>query len=162
MTFSPTLKQPAKRKKRQHKKMRPRLYQPKPKHIMGGGMAYFSSPVAIQRGRGLGGLLASVARSIIPIFKKPLVQKGLKRLGKHALTIGTEALGNTLVDNKENISFRDELKRSAKQQAQALIKEIRAVNKSGTKNKKRLVTPKHQKGVHKKEKRYQHRSDIFN
>lgn len=137
MTMMPAKRGRPKRKPNRKKRitttfpLRPRVYQPNPSQLIGGGsMAYFRSPVSVQRGRGLGGFLASVARSIVPIFRKPIIQKGLKSLGQHAILAGTDAVGKALargsMEEKEPQSFRDEMRRSARQHAQALVKEIRA------------------------------------
>lgn len=111
-------------------------------------MAYFRSPVSVQRGRGLGGFLASVARSIVPIFRKPIIQKGLKRLGQHAILAGTDAVGKALArgntEEKEPQSFRDEMRRSARQHAQALVQEIRTAAMRPPDS----FTPKTPRGAH--------------
>lgn len=82
----------------------------------GGGQANF--PVfqgsVIQRGYGLGGLIASLSRSIIPLLGKtvkPLLKEGVKRaipviketateVGKHALSTGTKTLADVLANKK--------------------------------------------------------------
>ena len=52
-----------------------------------GGQAllpYFTSPVAYQRGRGLGSLVRSLFRPVKSLFKKPIIRKGLTKLGTAA------------------------------------------------------------------------------
>ena len=61
--------------------------------IMHGGalLPHFRSPVSYQRGRGLGGLLRGIVRAVVPLFKKPIVRRGLKNLGKAAAASAWEA-----------------------------------------------------------------------
>lgn len=68
----------------------------------------------IQRGYGLGGLIAGLARSIVPFIGKtiapivargarhaiPIVKKGAVELGKHAFKSGTQSLADVLAKKK--------------------------------------------------------------
>lgn len=100
-------------------------------------MSYFSSPVSYQRGRGLDGLIRGVFRLIKPLFKKPLVKKGLKALGKAATAAALEA-GQKALQAKDIHAFAPALKESGKQQAKDLLKRI--TGGKGKINHKRTVS----------------------
>ena len=90
--------------------------------MTGAALPYFSSPISLQRGRGWGGVLRSLFRGITPIFKKPIVKRGLKSLGKRAATALVEA-GQTALKNEE--SFGPALKKAGKIEAEKLLKAIK-------------------------------------
>lgn len=58
----------------------------------GGSLPHFHSAVAFQRGHGLGGVLGKFLRYIVPILKKPVVKRTLKRVGRAALHTGLDTL----------------------------------------------------------------------
>ena len=90
-------------------------------HMTGAGsIPYFHSSVGFQRGRGLGSMLSSLVRRVVPLFKKPIVQKGLKTLGTTAASALLEAGQKALSDDP--ITFKQALAESSKTGAQQLIK----------------------------------------
>ena len=93
-----------------------------PRVMTGGALPYFSSAVSLQRGRGWGGVLRSLFRGITPIFKKPIVKRGLKSLGKRAATALVEA-GQSALKNEQ--SFGPALKKAGKHEAEKLLKAIK-------------------------------------
>ena len=86
-------------------------------------LPHFRSTISYQRGRGLGGLIRGLFRRVTPIFKKPIVRKGLKTLGKAAATAMLEAGQQALQD--DGPSFTSALKSSSRKQAQHLIRQAR-------------------------------------
>lgn len=88
--------------------------------MSGGNMAHFSSPILYQHGRGLGGVLSGIFKSVIPFFKKSIVRKGLKRIGKSAAMAGLEALNTSMSDAPNRPTFKDALKQSVKGQTRTL------------------------------------------
>ena len=112
-------------------------------------LPYFSSPVAYQRGRGLGSLVRALFRPVKTLFKKPIVRKGLKKLGTaaaHALVeAGKEAL------TQEDVTFGNALKKSSKQQAQDLLKQVQQnmTGKGGKRKRLKLPVSKKQDSVKK-------------
>ena len=89
----------------------------------GRNLAHFRSTVAYQRGRGLGGLLRSLFRTITPIFKKPIVKQGLKSLGKSAATAMLEA-GQKALDEEDVRAFGPALRDATKKQVVASGKRL--------------------------------------
>lgn len=88
----------------------------------GGAMLpHFSSSVGYQRGRGLGGLIGSLIRRVIPLFSKPIVKKGLTSMGKAAATALLEAGQKSLSD--QSTSFKQALGQSSRQQAKKLMEQ---------------------------------------
>lgn len=88
----------------------------------GASLPHFQSPISYQRGHGLGGLLRSLFRSVVPLFKKPIVRQGLKSLGKAAATAVLEAGQKALSQDNEG-SFGSALKASSQRQARELIRQ---------------------------------------
>ena len=86
-------------------------------------LPYFSSPVAYQRGRGLGSLIRSLFRPVKTLFKKPIVRKGLKKLGTAAAQALVDAGQQAL--QQEDVSFRSALKNTSKEQAKDLLKQVK-------------------------------------
>ena len=84
-------------------------------------MRYYSSPITYQRGAGLGNILSRVFRSIVPIFKKPIVQKGLKRVGSAAINTSLKGLQNHL---EKGESLKTSLKRQAIREGEKLLKSV--------------------------------------
>ena len=119
-----------------------------------GGQAllpYFSSPVAYQRGRGIGSLVRSLFRPVSMLFKKPGVRKGFQKLGKAAAHALVSAGQQALQD--DDVSFKSALKKSSKEQAKQLLQQVkqgmtggrgrgrkRCVSRTRTVRKKRRVT----------------------
>jgi len=77
----------------------------------GGGLRFYTAPAVIQRGRGLGGILGRLFRTIIPLARQPIVRKTLKRLGRAAIDSSASALKEKL-DRPSDTSFRTSLKRN--------------------------------------------------
>lgn len=86
---------------------------------VGNSLPYFYSPVNYQRGRGFGSILRSLFRAVQPIFKKPIVRRGLKALGKAAGNVALDTAHTALLSESPNLS--QSLKRSVKREAQKLI-----------------------------------------
>lgn len=84
----------------------------------GTGLPHFQSTVAFQRGHGLGGVLGRLFRSVIPLLRKPVVGKTLKRIGRAALRTGLNAAGESLT---KGVPLKQSLKTSARAQSQRLI-----------------------------------------
>lgn len=95
----------------------------------GRGLPHFSSALAFQRGNGLGGVLGRLFRSIIPIFKKQIVRKTLKRIGKVALKSGLSAT-RVKLENPES-----SLGTNLKQQLKSNLKD--AISRSPIKQKRK-------------------------
>ena len=93
--------------------------------LIGGAalLPYFSSPVAYQRGRGLGSLVRSLFRPVRTLFKKPIVRKGLKKLGTAAAQALVDAGQQAL--QEEDITFGSALKQTSKEQAKNLLKQVK-------------------------------------
>lgn len=87
----------------------------------GKGLRHFSSPILLQQGRGLGGVLSGIFRSVIPFFKKPIIRQGLARIGKSAAMAGLEALNKSMDDQNENRpTFKQALRTSARTETRRL------------------------------------------
>ena len=131
------------------------------RHQFGGDLLpHFRSSVSYQRGRGFGGLIRQIIRRVTPLFRKPIVRKGLKSIGKAAATAVLEAGQRSL--QEDGPTFGPALKASSKKQAQALIqKAMRNQQGSGRKRKKgisRHQPPTKKRRVQQKLKPYR---DIF-
>ena len=103
-------------------------------HMTGGMLPHFRSSVAFQRGRGIGGLLGSLVRRVIPFFSTPIVKKGIKHIGKAATTALLEAGQKALAEQEP---FRKALKRSSGVQAQRLMSQAQSTLKAPPKSIKR-------------------------
>lgn len=68
-------------------------------------MRVFQAQNAIQRGYGIGGLFRGLIRSATPMLKK-----GLLNIGKRALTMGADALGDV---SRNNVSLKTAFKNQA-------------------------------------------------
>jgi hypothetical protein len=90
-----------------------------------GSLPHFSSPVSYQRGRGLGSLLRGLFRAVRPIFKKPIIRQGLKKLGKAATAAAIEA-SQQVLDKDDVKAFGPALKNALKQQAKNALKKQEA------------------------------------
>lgn len=99
-------------------------------------MQYYSSPVLFQRGRGLGGVLTSLFRGAVKILNKPSVQKGLKRIGRHTMKVGANALEQVL-DPQNPTPIKEAIKRSAKKQFVDLLNDTERPRPSSSNNIKR-------------------------
>jgi hypothetical protein len=84
----------------------------------GAGLPHFQSTVAFQRGHGLGGVLGRLFRSVIPLLRKPVVGKTLRRIGRATLRTGLNAAGESLA---KGVPLKQSLRTSAKAQGQRLI-----------------------------------------
>jgi len=91
--------------------------------MMGGMLPHFRSSVAFQRGRGLGGMLGSLVRRVIPLFSKPIVKKGIKHIGKAATTALLEAGQKALAEQEP---IKKALKKSSSIQAQRLMSQAQS------------------------------------
>ena len=79
---------------------------------IGYGLPHYQSSVVFQRGHGLGGVLGRFIKSILPIVKKPIVKRTLKRIGKTVLKTGVSAVNDTI--NNPSSKFKENLKKHAK------------------------------------------------
>lgn len=92
--------------------------------MYGSGMTFYAGPP--MQGYGLGNVLARLARTIIPIFQRPVVKAGLKRIGKSAAVAGLDAIQKSLSSHQdEPITFSQALKQSATKQAKQLTAEAK-------------------------------------
>ena len=96
----------------------------------GRALRHFSSPILFQQGRGLGGVLSGIFKSVIPFLKRPFIRKGLTRIGKSAAMAGLEALSKSMDDKNENRpTFKQALRTSARAETGRLagdtLKDIR-------------------------------------
>lgn len=82
----------------------------------GSALAHFSSPLLYQRGRGLGGIIRGLFRSIRPLFKKPIVRK----LGKVIAQSGIDAAQKALTDESFK-SFIPAFKESSKTKVRSVL-----------------------------------------
>jgi len=98
---------------------------------VGGGLTYYQSPVAFQRGHGLGGLLGKLIKTIVPLIRKPIVQKTIKRVGQRALQSGISAVGEKLSNPQS--SLKNNLRKHA-------LKEITRATQP--RKRKLVLTPK--------------------
>lgn len=84
-------------------------------------MRYYTSPLTYQRGAGLGNILSKAFRTILPLFKKPIVQRGLKRVGSALLNTGVAGLSDHL---ETKTPLKQSLKRQALRESKQLLKSI--------------------------------------
>lgn len=108
-------------------------------------LPYFSSSVNYQRGRGFGNLLRGIFRAIKPIFKKKIVRKGLKKLGRAAAQAGIEASQKALEEDNVR-AFAPALKAASAKQIKKILtggvvskRRARAVSRPRIANKRRRV-----------------------
>lgn len=92
-------------------------------HQTGGMLPHFQSSVAYQRGRGLGGLIGSLVRRVIPFFSKPIVKKGLRNIGKTAATALLDA-GQKALAAENPTPFKKALAQTSRAETQKLIKSV--------------------------------------
>lgn len=104
----------------QRKRLKKTRHTVKKRPFQGGNLPYYSGSTAYQKGRGLGGVISKLFRAVVPIFRRPGVQQGLKRLGQSAARVGLEAASKTLSD--PNVSFGASFKDSARKEAKSLVK----------------------------------------
>lgn len=76
------------------------------RHLGGAGMSFYSP--TLQAGMGLGNILARLARGIIPLFQKPSVQSGIRKIGRSVASASFDAAQKSL--GNPNISFKQALK----------------------------------------------------
>ena len=129
------------------------------RHQQFGGdlLPHFRSSVSYQRGRGLGGLIRGIIRRVAPLFRKPIVRKGLKSIGKAAATAVLEAGQRSL--QQDGPRFGSALKTSSQKQVKSLIQQaLRKQQGSGRKRKKK--TSSHQLHLTKR-RRVAPKRDIF-
>lgn len=81
----------------------------------------YQSPILFQRGHGLGNVLARVFRTVVPLFKSPMIKKGLKHLGKTAALATLHSAEQSL---NSGSSFKKNLKENLKQSGQQEIKKL--------------------------------------
>jgi hypothetical protein len=87
-----------------------------------GAMTYYTGPP--MHGYGLAGILARLARGVIPLFKRPIVQAGIKRIGKSMATAGLDAIQQSMsAPSDAPVSFGRALKGNVKKQAKLLTSE---------------------------------------
>jgi hypothetical protein len=106
---------------------------------------YFAG-VPVQRGRGLGGVLASLGRAFIPIAKRtvlPLARNVLKKIGKEAISQAPSLIENVIVKKKPiKRAFKD----SAKQATLNLISKKKKTTKKrkpiGKRKRKKTLSSK--------------------
>jgi hypothetical protein len=75
------------------------------------------------RGAGLGGVISKLFRAFVPIFKRPVVQAGLKKIGKSVARAGLQAASQALSD--PNVNFRDTIRESAREEAARFVDELK-------------------------------------
>jgi hypothetical protein len=75
------------------------------------------------RGSGLGGVISKLFRAFVPIFKRPVVQAGLKKIGKSVARAGLHAASQALSD--PNVNFRDTIRESARKEAARFVNELK-------------------------------------
>lgn len=88
-------------------------------------LPHFSSPVAYQKGRGFGSLLRNLFRGVVPLFRKPIVKRGLRTVGKAAATALLEA-GQRALQTEDPVSFGSALGESSRKHAQNLLTQARS------------------------------------
>lgn len=111
---------------------------------IGRGLPHFQSAVAFQRGHGLGGVLGKFIRSVIPLFRKPIVKNTLKRIGKSALKSGLTAVRDS-VSNK-NSSFKENFSKQLRSNFIDALKRRQPTTTTATTAIKRRTTVKSRKG----------------
>ena len=111
----------------------------------------------IQKGYGLGGLIAGLARSVIPILTKnvtplmsrgikyamPLVKKGAKDIGKHVLSSGVKEIADVLNNKTTAKSAMTRQKKEMKRKLAEVITDTpRSKRKRKSKQRKKTNTTK--------------------
>jgi hypothetical protein len=120
-------------------------------------LPFYSSPVSYQRGRGLGGLIRGLYRTVRPLLQKPIVKRGLKALGKAATAAVLEA-GHQAMAQRNIRSFGPALKEAGKRQARQLLRTMTGgskrkrkpgstVSRSRTSVKRRRAAPTRSRNV---------------
>jgi hypothetical protein len=100
-------------------------------------LPFYASPVSYQRGRGLGGVLRGIVRSVRPLLQKPMVKRGLKALGRAATAAVLEA-GHQAMTQRNLHAFGPALKEAGKRQArQLLLNAPRTMMGAGSKRKRK-------------------------
>lgn len=90
----------------------------------GGELAYYTAPVGYMRGSGLGGVISKLFRAFVPIFKRPVVQAGLKKIGKSVARAGLQAASQAL-SSDPNVNFRETIRESARREASRFVDELK-------------------------------------
>ena len=118
-----------------------RLYNPQVGRGLDDGLSFYKSSYRRQRGAGLGGILGTIARRLIPIAKNILWPAAKKYVLPHA----TEAAKNLATDV---LSGRN-VKESIKERASTALKKVgdQIINQSGSGRRRRSVKAKKRKSV---------------
>ena len=114
-------------------------------------MNYYSSPVTFQRGHGLGNVLSKVFRSIIPLFKNPLVRKGAERVGSAVLNTGLSSLQDKL---NKGIPLRQGFQQKGINESRKLIKQLDSQLKRKQEERHDAIVPPNKRRKKKPEKHH--------
>ena len=104
-----------------------------------------------QRGAGIGQLLGSVFRSIVPVLKSnvlPVVKRAVKTSSKELARSGARILQSVALDEDPKVAAQNELKRLKRRAAEEIVKEIDGSDAKKTRksSRKRAATKAKRKG----------------
>lgn len=118
-----------------------RLYNPQVGRGLDDGLTYYKSSYRRQRGAGLGGILGTIARRLIPIAKNILWPAAKKYVLPHATDAARQVAGDI-------ISGRN-VKESVKEHGIHALKGIggRIISQSGSGRRRRSIKPKKRKST---------------
>ena len=130
----------------------------------GGNIPVFRGRLS-QKGYGLGGILGSIVRRVLPVIlnqmlsnpKKyaiPLVKKGAIELGKHALKTGAVSIADVITKKKSP-------KQAISDQTQEVTKKLAEIVAAGVKGNKKKRPAKSSKPAKKNNKKKKLNLDIF-
>ncbi len=116
-----------------------RLYNPQVGRGMDDGLVYYKSSYKRQRGAGLGSILGSLARRLIPIAKNILWPAAKKYVLPHAASAAKQFAGDVLSGRNVKESIKDHGKQALKGIGEQII------NQSGSGRKRRSIKAKKRK-----------------
>lgn len=116
-----------------------RLYNPQVGRGLDDGLVYYKSSYKRQRGAGLGSILGSIARRLIPIAKNILWPAAKKYVLPHAAKAAKQVAGDIISGRNVKESIKDHGKEALKGIGEQII------NQSGSGRKRRRIKAKKRK-----------------
>lgn len=117
-----------------------RLYNPQSGRGMDDGLVFYKSSYKRQRGAGLGSILGSLARGLIPIAKNILWPAAKKYVLPHAVTAAKSFAGDVLSGRNVKESIKERGKTALKGIGEQIVTQSGSGNRRRTKSKKRKLS----------------------
>lgn len=127
-----------------------RLYHPQVGRGMDDGLMFYKSNYKRQRGSGLGGILGTLARKLIPIAKNILWPAAKKYVLPHAASAARHVAGDVFSGRNIKESVKEHGSHALKGIGEGILTQSGSGRKRGTKSRKRKAAAKLGKNLNKK------------